>query len=64
MAKKTYLPEQIINKLCEAEILLNQWATIAEASRKIGVTKQPYTDRIGSPSCSIDRTFRAEFAFV
>ena len=28
MAKKTYLPEQIINKLREAEILLNQKATI------------------------------------
>ncbi len=42
MAKKTYLPEQIINKLREAEILLNQGATIAEASRKIGVTEQTY----------------------
>jgi len=38
MVRKTYLPEQIINKLREAEILLNQGATIAEASRKIGVT--------------------------
>ena len=37
MAKKTYLPKQIINKLREAEILLNQEATIAEASRKIGM---------------------------
>ena len=42
MVKKTYLPEQIINKLREAEILLNQGATIAEASRKIGVTEQTY----------------------
>ena len=42
MAKKTYLPEQIINKLREAEILLNQGATVAEASRKIGVTEQTY----------------------
>ena len=42
MAKKTYLPEQIINKLREAEILLNQGATIAEVSRKIGVTEQTY----------------------
>ena len=28
MVRKTYLPEQIINKLREAEILLNQGATI------------------------------------
>ena len=42
MARKGYTPEQIINKLREAEILLNQGATIAEASRKIGVTGQTY----------------------
>jgi len=42
MVRKTYLPEQIINKLREAEILLNQGANIAEASRKIGVTEQTY----------------------
>ena len=42
MVRKTYLPEQIINKLREAEILLNQGATIAEAGRKIGVTEQTY----------------------
>ena len=42
MAKKSHSPEQIINKLREAEILLNQGATIAEASRKIGVTEQTY----------------------
>jgi len=33
MVRKTYLPEQIINKLREAEILLNQGATVGEASR-------------------------------
>ncbi len=42
MVRKTYLPEQIINRLREAEILLNQGATIAEASRKIEVTEQTY----------------------
>ena len=42
MVRKTYTPEQIINKLREAEILLNQGVTIAEASRKIGVTEQTY----------------------
>jgi len=42
MVKKSYSPEQIITKLREAEILLNQGATVGEASRKIGVTEQTY----------------------
>ncbi len=42
MAKKSHSPEQIINKLREAEILLNQGANVGEASRKIGVTEQTY----------------------
>ena len=42
MAKKTYSPEQIINKLREAEIHINQGISIAEASRKIGITQQTY----------------------
>jgi len=42
MVKKGYTPEQIINKLREAEILLNQGGTVGEASRKIGVTEQTY----------------------
>ena len=42
MAKKGYTPEQIINKLREAEIHINQGMPIAEASRKIGVTEQTY----------------------
>ena len=42
MVKKGYTPEQIINKLREAEVHLSPGATIAEASRKIGVTEQTY----------------------
>ena len=42
MVKKSHSPEQIINKLREAEILLNQGASVGEASRKIGVTEQTY----------------------
>ena len=42
MAKKSHSPEQIINKLREAEILLNQGANVGEASRRIGVTEQTY----------------------
>ena len=42
MVRKTYTPEQIINKLREAEIHINQGISIAEASRKIGITEQTY----------------------
>jgi len=42
MVRKTYTPEQIINKLREAEIHINQGISISEASRKIGVTEQTY----------------------
>ena len=42
MAKKTFTPEQIINKLREAEVYINQGIPVAEASRKIGVTGQTY----------------------
>jgi transposase-like protein len=42
MAKKGYTPEQIINKLREAEILLQQGATIAVISKKIGVSAFTY----------------------
>jgi len=42
MVKKGYTPEQIIGKLREAEVLLSQGATIAEASKKIGVIEQTY----------------------
>ena len=42
MVRKSYTPEQIINKLREAEVLISQGATAGEASRKIGVTEQTY----------------------
>ena len=42
MARKTYTPEQIINKLREAEIHINQGIPIAEASRRLGITEQTY----------------------
>ena len=42
MARKNFTPEQIINKLREAEIHINQGISISEASRKIGVTEQTY----------------------
>jgi len=42
MVRKGYTPEQIINRLREAEILLSQGAAIGEASKRIGVTEQTY----------------------
>jgi putative transposase len=42
MSKKGYTPEQIINKLREAEIMLSQGAPIAAVSKKIGVSDYTY----------------------
>jgi putative transposase len=42
MPKKTNTPEQIIGKLRQAEVLLNQGATVSEACRKIEVTDQTF----------------------
>jgi transposase-like protein len=42
MVRRSFTPEQIINELREAEIHINQGISIAEASRKIGVTQQTY----------------------
>jgi len=42
MVRRSYRPEQIINKLREAEVLLSQGSTVGEAARKIGVTGQTY----------------------
>ena len=42
MVRKAFTPEQIINKLREAEVHISQGISIAEASRKIGVTGQTY----------------------
>ncbi len=42
MARRSYRPEQIINKLREVEVFLSQGSTIGEAARKIGVTEQTY----------------------
>jgi hypothetical protein len=34
LVRRAFKPEQIINKLREAEVLLSQGATVVEASRK------------------------------
>ena len=42
MAKKGYTPEQIINKLREAEVLLSQGAALSTVLKKIGVSDVTY----------------------
>ena len=42
MVGKGYTAEQIINKLREVELAVNQGSTIGMASKKIGVTEQTY----------------------
>ena len=42
MVRKGYSPEQIINKLREAEIMLSQGATLAVILKKVGVSDCTY----------------------
>ena len=42
MPKKGYTPEQIINKLREAEVLISQGTAIGVTCKKIGVSDYTY----------------------
>ena len=42
MVRKSYTPEQIINKLREGEILISQGSTLAVMLKKIGVSDCTY----------------------
>lgn len=42
MPKKRYNAEEIIHKLREADVLLSQGRTIAEACKQLAVTQQTY----------------------
>jgi transposase-like protein len=42
MPRKRTTPEQIISKLREAEVLLSQGQTVAQASKQLGVRDQTY----------------------
>ncbi len=42
MVRKSFTPEQVINKLREAEVLLSQGATLAVVLKKIGVSDATY----------------------
>ena len=42
MANKRHTPEQVINKLRQAEVAISAGGTVSEASRQIGVTEQTF----------------------
>ena len=42
MPRKRHTPEQVINNLREAEVVISSGGTVAEASRQIGVTEQTF----------------------
>jgi len=42
MSSKRHTPEQIINKLRQAEVEIANGATVAQVCKKIGVTEQTY----------------------
>ena len=42
MPRKRYTPEQIINSLREAEVLISQGSTAVEAARHLEVSEQTY----------------------
>ena len=42
MHRKRFKPEEIVNKLREADVLISQGRTVAQASKQIGVAEQTY----------------------
>ena len=42
MKRKRFKPEEIVNKLREADVLLSQGKSIAQACKQIGITDQTY----------------------
>lgn len=42
MSQRRYKPEQIINKLREAEVEFSKGQTTGQVSRKLGITEQTY----------------------
>ena len=42
MSRKRFQPEEIVNKLREAEVLISQGQTVSQVCKQIGVTDQTY----------------------
>jgi hypothetical protein len=48
LVRRQFKPEQIINKLRAAEVLISQGSTIGQAGRKIGMLNKPITSGVES----------------
>ena len=48
MVRKTYTPEQIINKLKEVEFIVSPGNTTVGASRKVGITPRTISTGVKS----------------
>ena len=59
LAQRKHTPEQVLNKLRQAEAAISEGSTVAEASRMIGVSKQTlYRWRAGHRGWRIDQARR------
>jgi len=54
--KKAHTPEEIVAKLRQAEVLVGQGKTVADAMRAIGVTSRRQRPQGGKPTCYRWRT--------
>ena len=62
MARKSYRPEQIINKVREAEVLLSQGSTVGKATEKIEVIEQIHYRR--RPGIRWDKKLREKETII
>ena len=61
MANRKHTPEEIINKLRKAEVVIAAGSTVAEARRRIGASEQTfYRWRAGYGGLRIDQARRLE----
>ena len=62
MSQRKHTPEQIINKLREAEVALAKGATVAQACKKIGVSDHTYPpSEPTKPAAKSAYRWRAEY---
>ena len=61
MPSKKHKPEEIIGKLREAEIVLAQGGSAAEASRRIAVSEQTFGSRHAPGMAALPQWWRKEY---
>ena len=64
MVRRNFTPEQIINKLREAEVLLSQGATLDVVWKKIGVSDCTYYRWRNSATSFINWSFFFRWSFI